>query len=136
MPNCLPYRPEYVVKDPPIKIFRWQQLNQVEGLKLLDNSRVVWCLALGWMCAEFGTLASTGESFFGVLTGGVVESVRQVHGLSMRWHMVTGAIFWGLCFIQTFLPRLRKGELAWIHRRCGQAAVILWFVMVGPTAAY
>jgi len=50
--------------------------------------------------------------------------------------MVTGAIFWGLCFVQTFLQVLRKGELAWIHRRCGQGVLILWFVSVGPTAAY
>jgi len=137
MPNFMPYRPEYVVQDPPFECgVNYQKLRKSFDYTVLDTSWTVWSIAFGWMCAEFGTWATTGESFFGTLTGGVVESIREVQGLSIRWHMATGAIFWGLCFIQIFLKWLRKGELAWIHRRCGQAALIFWFLVVGPTAAY
>ena len=79
---------------------------------------------------------SAGESFFGTLTGGVVESVRLSQGFFIRWHMFGGSAMWGLGGVQVALRRFRHGPLAWVHRLSGRAFLLLWGLLVGPTAFY
>ncbi|CAE8728480.1 unnamed protein product, partial [Polarella glacialis] len=66
----------------------------------------------------------------------VVQSLTEGQGEPMRWHMLSGSAMWGLGFVQVVMRRWRQGPLAWVHRFCGRAFLLLWFVVVGPTAAF
>ncbi|CAE8599111.1 unnamed protein product [Polarella glacialis] len=96
----------------------------------------VWLCIAGFVAIQLGTYALTGDSFFGTITGGVVESLRLSTGVPMTWHMMTGSAMWTLGFVQIMLKNLRHGSLAWVHRLSGVMLLLLWFFVVGPTAAW
>jgi len=97
---------------------------------------VAWLGIAGFVAIQLGTYALTGDSFFGTITGGVVESLRLSTGVPMTWHMMTGSAMWTLGFVQVMLKNLRHGSWAWVHRLSGVILLLLWFLVVGPTAAW
>lgn len=136
-PFLLPTKPEYMQEDPPLTIVRWSTATAFsDAISFLFSAAIFWVGVAAFVLVQLGTLVITGDSFFGMLTGGVVESVSGSQGLSMKWHMCAGSAMWSLAFVQIFLTRLRKGELAWVHRWCGRIMLILWFLICGPTAAH
>jgi len=136
-PFLFPAKLEYVLQDPPDFPFRCgSAVELADSLSLIMSELGFWKVVAAFVLLQLATLAVTGDSFFGKLTGGVVESIGELQGLSIKWHMCTGSAMWALAFVQIFFSRFRKGEIAWIHRWCGRVMLFLWFLICGPTAAY
>mmetsp|Transcript_89228 Transcript_89228/g.186481 ORF Transcript_89228/g.186481 Transcript_89228/m.186481 type:complete len:384 (-) Transcript_89228:13-1164(-) len=93
-----------------------------------------WLIAAMFIAIQLTCYFSTGDSFFGYLTGGVVESLRLSTGVPMTWHMMSGCIFWTLGGIQVLAKPLRHGRFVPIHRLLGVTTTFLWFFVCGPTA--
>jgi len=109
-------------------------LNSFDGHFL--NYWLYWLAVCFFVVLQLLCFAGLGDSFFGVVTGGVVQSLSLSTGVAMTWHMCCGSVMWFLGFVQVFCGELRKGRLAWIHRASGRLLLVLWFIVVGPTAAY
>jgi len=109
--------------------------SQSQITSLLDN-RLLWVYAVGIALLQVLCIATTGDGFFGHLTGGVVESFHLPTGTKMTWHALSGTVMWTLAMVQICFRRLRIGPLAWVHRSSGKLMLILWFLVCGPTAAY
>jgi len=124
--------------DPSGKGAQEQHTHMVMGTLDLSamDSYVLWVWALCWVSVQLGSFALTGDSFFGVLSGGVVQSLHLATGYRMTWHMLTGSLLWFLGFVQISGTSLRNGKLAWVHRWSGRLCLIVWFGIVGPTAFY
>jgi len=96
----------------------------------------IWALAIVFVSATFICVILAGDTFFGLLTGGVVESLRLGTAVPMSRHMIGGSLMWGLGAFQFLGKGFRRGYLAWLHRLSGRVFLFLWCVVVGPTAAY
>jgi len=96
-----------------------------------------WTVPLVFCSLQLASLVATGDSLFGVLTGGVVESLRlAATGRAMRWHMLGAIAMWAVGASQFMLKPLRHGSLAWVHRGLGKVFLGLWALVAGPTAFY
>lgn len=101
-----------------------------------------WIYVAAYVLAELGCWAFVGESFFGLLNGGAVESMRlaklQSQGLSMQLHVLGGSGLWFLGATQVLAKRWRSeaAGLAWLHRTLGRLFLLLWLFVAGPTAAH
>eukprot|EP00930_Biecheleria_cincta_P039566 TRINITY_DN27192_c0_g1_i1.p1 TRINITY_DN27192_c0_g1~~TRINITY_DN27192_c0_g1_i1.p1 ORF type:complete len:357 (-),score=32.01 TRINITY_DN27192_c0_g1_i1:27-1097(-) len=95
-----------------------------------------WLMALIFVSLESIAWILTGDGFFGNLTGGVVESLRLDTAVPMWRHMLSGSLMWALGAFQCLGKSFRHGQLAWLHRMSGRLLLLLWFFIVGPTAAY
>lgn len=96
-----------------------------------------WLLPLLFVSLQLGCFAVRGDSLFGTLTDGIVESLKlAVTGRAMTWHMCGASGMWALGAAQFLLKPLRHGRLACVHRFLGRAYLALWCSVVGPTAMY
>lgn len=113
-----------------------QSMSWARSLHIFSKVKVYWILIGVWMLFELLSYVLAGDSFFGILTGGVVETLKKSQGRMMTWHMFAGAVMWGLCCFQVLGKKFRHGPLAILHRMSGRIMLLLWFFIVGPSAAY
>jgi len=95
-----------------------------------------WVWVFAFLAVQSTAVLLTGDSFFGLLTGGVVESMRLDTAVPMWRHMLGGTALWSLGFFQCTGKRFRRDEKAWIHRMSGRLYLFIWSFICGPTAAY
>ncbi|CAJ1452018.1 unnamed protein product, partial [Effrenium voratum] len=105
---------------------------------MLAGTRVFWLAPGLFVAAQLAAFAWTGgeESFFGMVTGGVVESLSLDTGAIMRWHMFSASAMWALGAVQFLARRWRQGAWAPLHRGLGRLFLGLWFAVAGPSAFY
>ena len=109
------------------------------GPKGPDRKHAAWLGMAGlvFVLAQILSLAHRGDCFFGLLTGGAVESLtHRAHAPAIRWHVFAAIPMWALGFGQITLRVLRHRPWAWVHRWAGRATLALWLFIVAPTAAY
>ena len=97
---------------------------------------LLWAPALIFVSIQAASVSLMGESLFGLITGGVTESLKLATGREMLLHVVGGSLFWLLAAVQVLGKPLRHGRFAWVHRLCGRIVLFIWLAFVGPTAAY
>lgn len=107
-----------------------------DTFEVLTSFAALWLYAFLFVGVELWCLCFVGESFFGILTGGTLMSLREPQGFKTLCHVLGGSAMWVLGFVQIIFRRWRKGPLAWIHRFGGKLFLFLWFGIVAPTATY
>lgn len=113
----------------------WMGSGKVKNLSTMFQG-CAWPIVGVFLCVQFGCWKLTGDSFFGYMTNGVVESFKLDTVSWSKVHMVSGATMWILAGFQFVGKPFRQGQLAWIHRTAGRLLISLWFFIVGPTAIY
>lgn len=98
--------------------------------------RIGWVIPLGFAAAELLSLGQSGRTLLAWLTKDGYGDLGHLHGLLMRHHVWSASLMWVFGASQVLLRPLRKGRLAWVHRMCGYAFLMLWVAIVGPTSFY
>ena len=97
--------------------------------------RIAWVIPLGFAAGELFSLGQSGRTLLARLTKDYGD-LGHLHGLLMRHHVWSASLMWVFGASQVLLRPLRKGRLAWVHRSCGYAFLMLWVAIVGPTSFY
>lgn len=101
-----------------------------------DLLALFWFPAALFAAAELVALCGIRKSFFEAITDGAFELGPRFEAI-VEVHVWASAVMWVMAAVQILCECVRKSpDLAWAHRRTGQAMLGLFYAVVLPTSLY